>query len=171
MYAILVEDEEESTARLKGITVEEYGIQPDSLLMNQAALVSVFEFMIGNTDWEIAMMRNVRLMRAPESGKVLVMPYDFDFSGFVSAPYASPSSDSGLKNVRDRFLMASGIRQDALKRATQLIKNNQSKLLDICRSKHLSRQTIDQITTYLSTYFDQIASSDSVPQTLKMPTD
>jgi hypothetical protein len=171
MYAILVEDEEESTARMKGSTVEDYGIPPDSLLMNQAALVSVFEYMIGNTDWEIAMIRNVRLVRAPESGKVLVMPYDFDFSGFVSAPYASPSSDSGLRTVRDRFLMASGIKQDALKRATQLIKSNQSKLEDICRSKHLSRQTIDQITAYLDTYFEQIADSDSVPQKFKMPTD
>ncbi|MEI6409499.1 MAG: hypothetical protein WCR52_08955 [Bacteroidota bacterium] len=171
MYAILVEDEEESTARLKGKTVEDYGIPSDSLMMNQAALMSVFEYMIGNTDWEIAMIRNVRLVRAPESGKVLVMPYDFDFSGFVSAPYASPSSDSGLRTVRDRFLMASGIKQDALKRATQLIRSNQSKLEEICRSKHLSRQTIDQITAYLDTYFEQVAASDSVPQTFKMPAD
>jgi len=169
MLAMLVEDEEESAARLKGRIVESYCISPDSLMMNQAALVAVFNYMIGNTDWEIAMIRNVRLIQAPESGKVVVMPYDFDFSGFVSAPYASPSSDSGLKTVKDRFLMASGIRQDALKRATQQVKANRNKLLEICNSRYLGSTTIDQVTEYLETYFQQIAESDGVPQRFIMP--
>ncbi|MBU6343164.1 MAG: hypothetical protein KGS48_16840 [Bacteroidetes bacterium] len=169
MFAMLVEDEEETAARLKGQIVESYGTPPDSLLMNQAALVSVFNYMIGNTDWEIAMIRNVRLLRAPESGKIIVLPYDFDFSGLVSAPYSSPSSDSGLKTVRDRFLMASGIKQDALKRATQLIKANHEKLIKVCENKYLSRNSIDQVEAYLETYFQQIAETDGVPQSFKMP--
>ncbi len=169
MFAMLVEDEEESAVRLKGTVVDSYGIPPDSLLMNQAALVAVYNYMIGNTDWEIAMIRNVRLLKAPESGKVIVLPYDFDFSGLVSAPYASPSSDSGLKTVKDRFLMASGLKQDALKRATQLIQNNKEKLMNICNSRYLSRITINEVTAYLDTYFQQIAESDGVPSRFVMP--
>ncbi|MDX2281028.1 MAG: hypothetical protein NW218_15680 [Saprospiraceae bacterium] len=169
MFAMLVEDEEESSVRLKGTVVDSYGIPADSLLMNQAALVAVYNYMIGNTDWEIAMIRNVRLLKAPESGKVIVLPYDFDFSGFVSAPYASPSSDSGLKTVKDRFLMASGLKQDALKRATLLIQNNKEKLMNICNSRYLSRITINEVTEYLDTYFQQIAESDGVPSRFVMP--
>lgn len=169
MFAMLVEDEEESSVRLKGTVVDSYGIPTDSLLMNQAALVAVYNYMIGNTDWEIAMIRNVRLLKAPESGKVIVLPYDFDFSGFVSAPYASPSSDSGLKTVKDRFLMASGLKQDALKRATLLIQNNKEKLMNICNSRYLSRITINEVTEYLDTYFQQIAESDGVPSRFVMP--
>ena len=52
---------------------------PDSMLMDQAGLVAMFEYMIGNTDWDISMMRNVRLIQAAESGKVCVVPYDFRF--------------------------------------------------------------------------------------------
>ncbi len=169
MFAMLVEDEEESAVRLKGTVVDSYGIPSDSLLMNQAALVAVYNYMIGNTDWEIAMIRNVRLLKAPESGKVIVLPYDFDFSGLVSAPYASPSSDSGLKTVKDRFLMASGLKQDALKRATQLIQNNKEKLMNICNSRYLSRITINEVTSYLDTYFQQIAETDGVPSRFVMP--
>lgn len=120
VYAIMVEDEEETTARMKGTLVEQYGVAPDSLIMNQAALVAVFEYMIGNTDWEIAMMRNVRLIQSPESKKILVVPYDFDFSGLVGAPYASPASDTGLKTVRDRFMMANGIKTEHMKRAIKI---------------------------------------------------
>jgi len=169
MYAILVEDEEETAVRLKGKLVEEYGIPMDSMVTNQAALVAVFQYMIGNTDWEIPMIRNIRLLRAPESGKIVVLPYDFDFSGFVSAPYASPASESGLKTVRDRFLMANGIKADSLKWATQTLKASKKDLLDICLSKYLPRSTSDQMIAYLETYFHQISEKDEVPQFLKMP--
>lgn len=169
MYAILVEDEEETCARLKGTPVTEYGIPTDSLIANQAALAVMFQYLIGNTDWEIAMMRNVRLMRSLATGKVLVMPYDFDFSGLVSAPYASPSSESGLKTVRDRFLMSSGLRLEHLKRATQAIKAAKNDLYSICRSKHLSKATAGEMIAYLDTFFQMVEAKDEVPTTLLMP--
>lgn len=169
MYAIMVEDEEETAVRLKGQIVEQYGLSPDSLIMNQAALVSAFEYMIGNTDWEIAMMRNVRLIKSPETGKILVVPYDFDFSGFVSAPYASPASDTGLKTVRDRFMMANGIKTENLKRAIKILKGAKSDLYDICRNKHLPKSAADDAINYLETFFQQIEEKDEVPMIFRMP--
>lgn len=168
MFAILVEDAEETAARYNGVEVEEYGISPDSLAANQAALMVIFEYMIGNTDWDISMMRNVRLLRTQAGGKILSLPYDFDFSGLVSAPYASPSSDTGLKTVRDRFLMANGIKPDALKRAVMNIRKNRQALYDICRNRFVSRETSDDMMLFLDTFFNQIGENDEVPQMLKM---
>ena len=169
VYAIMVEDEEETTARMNGTLVEQYGLSPDSLIMNQAALVSVFQYMIGNTDWDISMMRNVRLIKSPTTGKILVVPFDFDFAGLVSAPYASPSSDSGLKTVRDRFMMANGIKTEHLRRALKSVQAAQDDLYDICRSKHLSRAASDDMINYLGTFFRQIEEKDEVPMMFKMP--
>jgi hypothetical protein len=168
MFAILVEDAEETAARYNGVEVEEYGISPDSLAANQAALMVMFEYMIGNTDWDISMMRNVRLIRTQTGGKVLALPYDFDFSGLVSAPYASPSSDTGLKTVRDRFLMANGIKPDALKRAVMNLRKNRQATYDICRNRFASRETSDDMMLFLDTFFNQIGENDEVPQMLKM---
>lgn len=169
MYAIMIEDEEETAVRLKGEEVEQYGISPDSLIMNQAALVSVFQYMIGNTDWDISMVRNVRLIKSPESGKILVIPFDFDFAGMVAAPYASPSSESGLKTVRDRFMMANGIKTEHLKRALKIVQSAKNDLYKISSSKYIPRATSDEITSYLETFFQQIESSDEVPKLYKMP--
>lgn len=168
MFAILVEDAEETAARYNGVEVEEYGISPDSLAANQAALLVMFEYMIGNTDWDISMMRNVRLLRTQAGGKILALPYDFDFSGLVSAPYASPSSDTGLKTVRDRFLMANGIKPDALKRAVMNLRKNRQAIYDICRNRFVSRDTSDDMMLFLDTFFNQIGENDEVPQMLKM---
>lgn len=169
MYAMLVEDEEETAARMKGMPVEDYGIPTDSLILNQAALVVMFEYFIGNTDWEIAMLRNVRLIRSKETGKVLVLPYDFDFSGLVSAPYASPSSDSGLKTVRDRFLMSNGLKVEHLRRATQALKSARKDLYEICRSKYLSKSAATEVIAYLDSFYQLVEAKDEVPTTHLMP--
>lgn len=169
MYAILLEDEEETVARMNGKLVERYGMPADSLIMNQAALVAVFEYMIGNTDWEISMLRNVRLIQSEENGKILVVPYDFDFSGLVAAPYASPSSESGLKTVRDRFMMANGIRTEHLKRALQGFRAAKKDLYEICRSKYIARETSMDMIAYLETFFQQIEEKDEVPKVYRVP--
>lgn len=171
MLAILVEDEEETVARLNGKLVEQYGLPADSMLMDQAGLVAMFEYMIGNTDWDISMMRNVRLIQAGESRKVCVVPYDFDFAGLVSAPYASPSSESGLRTVRDRFLMANGIMPESLKRAIQLLRASRKDFHEICRSKQISKVTAADMIAYLETFFNAVELRDEAPATLRMPTD
>lgn len=169
MYAILVEDQEETCARIAATPVEDYGIPADSLHSNQAALMVVFEYMIGNTDWEISMLRNVRLLRPHESDKILTLPYDFDFSGLVSAPYSSPNSDTGLKTVRDRFLMSSGVKPEAIKRALGVIKKSKADIYAICRNKYLSKDSISDMILFLDTFFDRISEKDELPQMLKMP--
>ena len=168
MYAILLEDNEETAARLNGTLVEQYGLPVDSTILYQTALVAMFEYMIGNTDWDISMMRNVRLVRSAESGKILVIPYDFDFSGFVSAPYASPASESGLLTVRDRYLMANGINREALRRATQILKSAKPDLYAICRSKLISRDSSLELMGYLDTFFEQITETDDVPVRMRV---
>lgn len=169
VMAILVEDEEETCARLNAELVESFGIPTDSLAANQAALVVMFQYMIGNTDWDIALNRNVRLLRSPVTRKITVVPYDFDFSGLVAAPYASPSSDTGLKTVRDRFLMSHGLRLESLRRATQVLKAARKDLLDICQSKYLSNEGSDDMQMYLESFFRHVENRDEVSTTLLMP--
>jgi hypothetical protein len=168
-FALLVEDEEELAARLKAHPVDQYGIDPDSLNTQQAALTVMFNYMIGNTDWEIAMMRNVRLMQSFDGGKPFTVPYDFDFSGFVAAPYSSPSSESGLKTVRDRFLMASGVKSEALKRATKTLREARPQLLEICKFKPLDRDIQNELIAYLQIFFDQCDENTDIPTIMKMP--
>lgn len=169
MYALLLEDNEETAARLHGQEIEQYGLEASSMIENQLALVCMFEYMIGNTDWDVAMMRNVRLLRSSETDKILAVPYDFDFSGFVSAPYASPSSESGILTVRDRFLMANGVDREALRRATLLLKRTQDELYGICRFKLISKASSMELIDYLETFFQQIDANGDVPARMKVP--
>jgi hypothetical protein len=71
-------------------------------------LVEVLQFMIGNTDWspfekstDGSCCHNGKLI-GTMAGPVYLVPYDFDWSGVISAPYAKPAPDVGVRTVRQR---------------------------------------------------------------------
>jgi hypothetical protein len=100
-YGLIVEDVDDVAKRLEGreTTLERviFGrVDPDTL-----NLMMLFEYMIGNTDFSIYVQHNVRLIQTP-AGQRYPVPYDFDYSGLVDAPYAVPAKALGLTSVRDR---------------------------------------------------------------------
>ncbi len=74
----------------------------DSLSM---ATVAVFEFMIGNTDWSVPYLHNIRLFDNGQTGS-LPVPYDFDYSGIIESTYAIPPEQLGIQSVRERVYRA-----------------------------------------------------------------
>ena len=70
----------------------------EEILLN----MTIFEYMIGNTDWSISALHNVRIVATP-TGQLIPIAYDFDFSGLVDARYASVDPRLPIKRVRDRL--------------------------------------------------------------------
>ncbi len=71
-------------------------------------LVEVFQYLIGNTDWSPFQKstdgnccHNGKLI-GTMAGPVYLVPYDFDWSGVISAPYARPAPEVGVAHVRQR---------------------------------------------------------------------
>ena len=100
-YGFLIEDEEEFSWRTAATVKEQMGLKPTELSPSHEKLAALFQYMIGNTDWSVEMRRNLEILEKPD-GKLVPVPYDFDFSGIVSAPYARPNVDVGQKRVGER---------------------------------------------------------------------
>jgi hypothetical protein len=109
-YAFFIEAEED-VARRHGLElIDDVPVVPpgsqDQGLLSQ---VGVFQFMIGNSDWsafqappgEDQCCHNVRVIgtRVPP---LYPVPYDFDWSGLVNPPYATPAPQLGIRTVRER---------------------------------------------------------------------
>jgi hypothetical protein len=58
--------------------------------------------MIGNTDWSNTTQHNSKMLDIGQR-KFVPVPYDFDYSGFVNAPYAIPYDYLPIKKVTDRL--------------------------------------------------------------------
>lgn len=102
--AFLIEAEEDLARRI-GAEVMELGNVHD--MLTEAAymtLVAVFQYMIGNTDWSVWGRHNITILRdTAGTGRLLAVPYDFDFSGAVNAPYATPPPQLPIRTVRERL--------------------------------------------------------------------
>jgi hypothetical protein len=102
-YAFFIEDDEQLAARL-GARVfgldEGRNLLPQAFAVVPATRLAIFQYMIGNTDWSDMAEHNVLLLQ--RGAGAVAIPYDFDFSGLVGAPYATPAPDIGLDDVRER---------------------------------------------------------------------
>lgn len=65
--------------------------------------LSVFQYMIGNTDWSVPAPHNIDLIQEQPGIPPVPVPYDFDWCGLVDSPYAVPSEKLDLRNVRERL--------------------------------------------------------------------
>jgi len=98
-----VESDEQMAARVGGQISDKKIWSADSCNQNIVSLLTVFEFMIGNTDWWINTRHNVDIVQL-QNGELIPVPFDFDYSGLVQTPYAIPSKLLPITEVRQRFL-------------------------------------------------------------------
>lgn len=100
-------------AQRNGMQRPEVGdrIATSRLSAPDSARLALFEYMIGNLDWSIhagppgeRCCHNSRLIArsGPASAELVAVPYDFDFSGLVDAPYAVPPDEIPVASVRSR---------------------------------------------------------------------
>ncbi|MFN8571589.1 MAG: hypothetical protein U0132_05980 [Gemmatimonadaceae bacterium] len=101
-YAIFVENEDHLAARASGILEEARGASFEDLDQDALLTLTLFEYMIGNTDYSIYALHNVRLVQSL-AGVVRPIPYDFDFSGLVATRYSMPDPKLPIKSVRERL--------------------------------------------------------------------
>lgn len=102
-YAFFIEDDDILAERLQSTVFEldeGRNLAPQAVSVASATRLAIFQYMIGNTDWSEVAGHNVQLLE--RNGIAIGIPYDFDFSGIVDAPYATPADDMGLRSVRER---------------------------------------------------------------------
>jgi hypothetical protein len=100
-FAILLEEEHQLATRNNMVSVEKT-IGPRQAEVSAFHRMAVFEYFIGNTDWSVEYLQNVKLLARDTNGVAYTVPYDFDHAGIVSPPYAKPAEQLQLSSVRER---------------------------------------------------------------------
>lgn len=99
-WGFLIEDDDLMAERLGGVLLEEE-VHPARILGADAGPVTLFQFMVGNTDFSLFRDHNTKLVA--KGNEVIPIPYDFDWTGFVDARYARPDPRLGIRDVKQRL--------------------------------------------------------------------
>ncbi len=101
-HALFLENDDDVARRIEGLATDQLGVIFRRTDLPTTTLMTIFEYMIGNTDMSISALHNVRLIRT-RNDPFIPVPYDFDYSGLVNASYARPGPRLGLRSVRERL--------------------------------------------------------------------
>ena len=98
-YAMFIEDDDDVARRMSGRISDRLGLLFRNVDADTILLMTLFEYLIGNTDMSMKLQHNVRIVETP-ANVVYPVPYDFDYSGLVDTSYAV--ADTKLFGIRDR---------------------------------------------------------------------
>ena len=114
----------------------------------------LFQYFIGNTDWNLSNRHNLVLVKEAQHGRAIPIPYDFDQSGLVNAPYAKPYPTMPIEQVTDRMLQWRGKNKEPLLMAIQQFQELKPSLLNaLTNNADLVPEVKAEMEQFLQTFF------------------
>lgn len=141
-----------------------------------AARAALFFHLIANHDWSMLdgpegeCCHNGKLLGATKTATTALVyaPYDFDYSGFVDAPYAVPPEQFGITSVRSRYYRGDCALNAAVNGEAALYRTKRAAIETAVRTTPgLDAKTANKAVAYLDGFFKDIGDDAAVAKLLK----
>ena len=167
VFAFLIEDDKDVANRHDLDKVNIPKINPSRLDTDEAALFSLFQYMIANVDWAATSgpdpkecCHNTKLIgpEPPEPEDLLyAIPYDFDSSGLVNARYAAPNESLPIRSVTQRLYRGYCAHNDSLEGARQKMLENEQAIYGLVEAEsRLEKRNKGKALDFLEDFFEII---------------
>jgi len=157
-WAIFIEDQDDVARRMQGrIAPLEQRLFRN---LDQPSLLrlTVFQVLIGNTDYSIHALHNLRLIQDPQ-GVLRPVAYDFDSSGLVNPPYAAPDRRLGISSVLQRRYRGPCLPIEQLEPTLAEFRAKKAEILALYDAEAgLTKRHRDAAKDYVADFFDIIAN-------------
>lgn len=166
---IFIESEDEVATRLSGRFMADQEELPKILDKEQYKLFVYFQYMIGNTDWNLGNRHNNGLLASTVSPdhelyvSPFPIPYDFDYCGLVNAPYAQVFESLPINSVRERLLLWRGKKNEDFSSTIQTFKTAEPKLQAlILNASGLTDSIRQDALDYLNSFFPLLETPELI---------
>ena len=158
-YAFAIEDIDQLAERFGGREYDPVSLREKILDKDQLALYTYFQYLIANTDWHVSNSHNIKAITHPDQNAIYVVPYDFDYSGFVDTDYAAPHETVPVKEVTERYNKGSCLTEERCAEMRALFIEKKDAILGVVENDpYLSDKQRKQCMIYLSAFFTEIES-------------
>jgi len=167
-YAFIEEEPNVLADRMNAKQVKIKGAGPSDLDSFQSALVGVFQYMIGNTDFAMSALHNVELIQLA-NGDYLPVIHDFDFSGAVNARYATVAPQLHMASVRDRMYRGFCVPNEEYPKVFALFNAKKDSIYALYRDplgKLLRPNIVDETLRYFDEFYKTINDARSAIRTI-----
>ncbi len=164
-YGFFIEDIDDLADRNDMLERYNHGFLTEQTNREHTTLVSVFQFMIGNTDWAVPVDHNIKLVSPKEDTMKLplIVPYDFDYCGMVNASYAVPHESLEIESVTQRTFRGFARSMDELKPVAAIFNTEKAETYALVENHELlSKATKKMMVKYLDEFYAIIDSEKSM---------
>ncbi len=153
----IIEDEQEYAHRTSAKVVEQGIIKAAALSREHFMKMTFFQYMIANTDWAIRQKHNIEFVKLPGIQRVVAIPYDFDYSGFVGQSYAIPHESLPIKTVQERYFHPYKVSQQEFEKAVEYYQAIEEDVYAICeKATYMRENTIKDNKHFFRKFFDLV---------------
>ncbi len=168
-YAFLIEDTDDMAERIGGTECDDCLNPAPQVLDRQAEnRHALFQYLIGNTDYSLPMVRNLKLITMP-NGTLVPVGYDFDFAGMVNTDYALPLAEVGQLYVQQRVFLGLTTTDDILRSNIELFQRKRlamETLIATCKLLPMTER--DEMLAYLASFYQEIDAIIQQPGSLML---
>jgi hypothetical protein len=119
-------------------------------------LFSLFQYMIGNTDWMVLNGHNMDVVRVKEENKLYPVPYDFDYSGFVDAHYAVPHTSFPIESVRQRLYRGACMTPEEFEEIKTTFLDRKMEIMETVQSLSIDPSSGNMGKKYLEEFYEEL---------------
>lgn len=164
-YGFFSEDPDHLAARMGGKILKVTGARPDDLEPVPDAIVGLFQYMIGNTDFGLSVLHNAEII-GRDNGEYWPVVYDFDFSGAVNAKYATSDPRFHLATVRDRLYRGYCVPDETYPKVIALFNEKKPAIYALYKDEIGKLMRPDRVDETLK-YFDEFYKIINDPRSLR----
>ncbi len=176
-YGFFIEDKKHLADRIGRDILKFRNIKQYQILRSNVIVLSLFQFMIGNTDWDISRLHNIDLMAVNDHSMPVAIPYDFDWSAIIDHDYFVLDPQIDLSSKYKRRYKSYRWTDEELSAALIIFKELKSELNSlILNFEYLNKENRFKFLAYVNEFYDLISSKDDVKSFLiknskRIPTD
>jgi hypothetical protein len=147
---------------------------PSQMQQDALVLVELFEFMIGNTDWDAfygelggICCHNTVVIGSFREFIVIPVPYDFDLCGLIWTRYATPNPRLPIRNVRQRLYRGICRPREDLEAVFPLFEEKRGAIYELVRTlPDLDPKRLEDTIEYLDQFYEIIGDPRKVQREL-----
>ena len=155
-YGFLIEHINSVAERNNAFVMKNEKLGQSVMEKNHMALVALFEYMIGNIDWSITGLHNMKILKINDHNlpEPIPVPYDFDYSGIIDAEYAIPSAKLRIGSVTERLYGGICLPEETIIEAKKVFIENRDAFIKIIEDfEYLDKKGKQKMINYLESFY------------------
>jgi hypothetical protein len=162
-FAFIIEDDDEMAERCGGKILSGSFANSRVLNTDECERFSLFQYMIGNTDWYVYSGHNIEMFGKTGTSTPIPVPYDFDYAGLVSTPYAVPNDQIPITHISERYYQGFCRPKEDTHRTIALFLDKKEEVMAYARQfPHFNARSRKYVLKYLGSFYKTIENPKRV---------